>query len=106
MILATIALSAGFAFFLLLRFSRFVIKVITKFDYRLISLFTVVILFAIVSTITGLRGIFITVVATGIGLIPVLFHSRRMNCMAILLVHMTLSMFGVEPAVLKFFHLI
>lgn len=106
MILATIALSAGFAFFLLLRFSRFVIKVITKFDYRLISLFTVVILFAIVLTITGLRGIFITVVATGIGLIPVLFHSRRMNCMAILLVHMTLSMFGVEPAVLKFFHLI
>lgn len=106
MILATIAISAGFSFFLLLRFSRFMINVITRLDYRLISLFTVVILFAIVGTVTGLRGIFLTIVATGIGLIPVLFHSRRMNCMGVLLIPMSLNMVGLGPAVLKLLGLI
>lgn len=106
MILATIAISAGFAFFLLLHFSRFMINVITRLDYRLISLFTVVILFAIVGTVTGLRGIFLTIVATGIGLIPVLFHSRRMNCMGVLLIPMSLNMVGLGPAVLKLLGLI
>ncbi len=106
MILATIAISAGFAFFLLLHFSRFMINVITRVDYRLISLFTVVILFAIVGTVTGLRGIFLTIVATGIGLIPVLFHSRRMNCMGVLLIPMSLNMVGLGPAVLKLLDLI
>lgn len=106
MILATIAISAGFAFFLLLHFSRFMINVITRFDYRLISLFTVVILFAIVGTVTGLRGIFLTIVATGIGLIPVLFHSRRMNCMGVLLIPISLNMVGLGPAVLKLLGLV
>jgi putative membrane protein len=106
MILGALAISAGFAFFLLLRFSRFMIRIITKFDYRLVSLVTVIILFAIVGIVTGLRGIFVTIIATGIGLIPVLFQSRRMNCMGILLIPLSLNMVGLGPAVLKFLHLV
>jgi TctA family transporter len=39
------------------------------------------------------------VAATGIGLIPVAFGCRRMNCMGVLLVPITLNMAGVGASV-------
>ena len=104
--LATIALSGGLAFLLLLRLSRLIINVITKFDYRIISIVTTFIIFAMIGGLVGLRGIFVMIVAGGIGLIPVLFHSRRMNCMGVLLVPVTLNMIGVGPAIVKFLGLV
>ena len=43
---------------------------------------------------TGLPGLGICVVATGIGLIPVLWGSRRMNTMGVLLLPIALNMTG------------
>jgi TctA family transporter len=48
---------------------------------------------------TGWGGLLICVVATGIGLIPVLWGSRRMNCMGVLLLPIALNMVGVGGAV-------
>jgi len=44
--------------------------------------------------------------ATAIGLIPTLFGSRRMNCLGVLLLPITLNMAGVGPAIAKMLGLI
>ncbi len=54
---------------------------------------------AVVGGVTGWRGLLVTFAATGIGLIPVMFHSRRMNCMGVLLLPMLLNMAGLGSAV-------
>ncbi len=38
-------------------------------------------------------------VSTGIGLIPVLIGGRRMNCLGVLLLPLTLNMIGIGPMV-------
>jgi TctA family transporter len=45
-------------------------------------------------------------VAGGIGLIPVLFGSRRMNCLGVLLIPITLNMAGVGPDIARLLGLI
>ncbi|MBA7677372.1 hypothetical protein ES703_85629 [subsurface metagenome] len=93
--MAVMAISGGLSFFLLLRFSRFMINLITKFNYRIISWVTLIILPLTVIGITGWIGLFIMLIGTAIGLIPVMWHSRRMNCLGILLIPMCLNMAGL-----------
>ena len=66
----------------------------------------VVIIMALVYAITGWVGIFIAAVGTGIGLIPVLFASRRLNCLGILLLPIACNMSGVGHHVAAFLHLV
>jgi TctA family transporter len=56
----------------------------------------------LVFVITGWGGLLIMVVSTGIGLIPVVFYSRRSNCMGVLLIPVALDMAGYGPAVARF----
>ena len=49
--------------------------------------------------VTGPAGLLIAAVATGIGLIPVLWGSRRMNCMGVLLLPIALNMIGAGSVV-------
>ena len=69
----------------------------SRFDYRRISAATLVVLVGIVLALTGWSGLLVAVVATGIGLLPVMWGSRRMNCMGVLLVPLTLSLVGLGP---------
>jgi putative membrane protein len=59
-----------------------------------------------VTLITGPSGLLITAVATGIGLIPALWGSRRMNAMGILLLPLTLNMAGVGDNVARWLGLL
>jgi putative membrane protein len=96
---AAIAICAVLAFFMLLGFSRAAIWLVTRVDYKYVSAITLVILTAIVFGLTGVGGLAVAFVATGIGLTPVLWGSRRMNCLGVLLVPITLNMAGVGPIV-------
>jgi putative membrane protein len=82
------------AFLLLLWLSRGAIWLVGRYDYRTISAATLAILFLVVLALTGWGGLAIAVVATGIGLIPVMWGARRMNCMGVLLLPLTLSLAG------------
>jgi TctA family transporter len=73
--------------------------------YRWVSLGTLAILLGIVVGMTGLGGLLICAVATGIGLIPVLWGSRRMNCIGVLLL-IALNMVGAGDAVARWLGLI
>ncbi|MBN1810899.1 MAG: tripartite tricarboxylate transporter permease [Anaerolineae bacterium] len=96
---AAVVVSGVLSFFLLLLMTRLMIKLIVKIHYRWISLGTLAVLLTIVIVMTGWGGLLICSVATGIGLIPVLWGSRRMNCMGVLLLPIALNMVGVGGAV-------
>jgi putative membrane protein len=96
---AAVVLSGVLSFFLLLLATRLAIKLVARVHYRWISLGTLAVLLAIVIGMTGWGGLLICAVATGIGLIPVLWGSRRMNCMGVLLLPIALNMAGAGGTV-------
>jgi len=75
-------------------------------DYRLISVFSLCIIIALVFSITGWTGLFVMAVGTGIGLIPVLFGSRRLNCLGVLLLPIACNMSGIGEPVAAFLRLL
>ncbi|MFP4346145.1 MAG: tripartite tricarboxylate transporter permease [Anaerolineales bacterium] len=103
---AAVLLAGVVAFFLSLGIARLVIAVAERFSYRLITLLTLAILILVVVGMTGAGGLAVCVVATGIGLIPVLWGSRRMNCMGVLLLPIALNMAGAGAAVAGFLGLL
>jgi len=100
------ALCGALAVFLLLRFSRWAAAGVTRIPQRLLAAGTLVIVLTVVGGLTGLGGLAVTGVATGIGLIPVMWGSRRMNCLGVLLLPVTLNMAGVGAGVAKMLGLI
>jgi putative membrane protein len=102
MIIGAMACSGAAAFFMLGVMARVTLWLIRRVDYRYLSWVTLCIMTALVFSITGTGGLLIMVVATGIGLLPVLFHSRRSNCMGVLLIPVALDMGGYGPAVSAF----
>ena len=102
MILGAVAVSGALAFILLGVMSKATIWLITRIDYRYASIAALLFMVGIVLGITGLQGFLLMIVATGIGMIPVIFHSRRSNCMGVLLIPVALDMAGYGPAIAKF----
>ena len=96
---AAMLLCGCLAFFMLLWLSRGAIRLVTRVDYRLISAATLVLLAIIVVAFTGWQGAVVAAVATCIGLLPVMWGARRMNCMGVLLLPLTLNLAGLGPTV-------
>ncbi|MCX8067077.1 MAG: tripartite tricarboxylate transporter permease [Anaerolineae bacterium] len=113
---AAILLTGTLAFFGLLGAARVVARLVERVNYRTLSagvlVFIVVVIFAvpalgewassrdgIAALQAGLAGLAICAVATGIGLIPVLWGARRMNAMGVLLLPIALNMVGAGPTV-------
>lgn len=101
-----IALCGVLSFFLLLLYSRAAVWLVQKVNYRYISIATMFLLVALVYFFTGVGGLFIMLVATPIGWLPVLWGSRRMNCLGVLLVPITLNLAGLGPTVAELLGLI
>ncbi|MCI0477416.1 MAG: tripartite tricarboxylate transporter permease, partial [Anaerolineales bacterium] len=96
---ALIALCGVLSFFLLLGYSRAAVWLVGKINYRYISFATMFLLVALVYFFTGIGGLAVMLVATPIGWLPVLWGSRRMNCLGVLLVPITLNLAGWGPTV-------
>jgi putative membrane protein len=92
-------LCGALAFLLLLWLSRGALWFVTRYDYRWISSATLAVLVGMVLASTGWGGLLIAVVATGIGLMPVMWGTRRVNCMGVLLVPLTLNLAGLGTTV-------
>ena len=103
---AAVLLAGVLAFFLSLGLTRLVIALTARVSYRTVSLTTLAILLAVVVGMTGLGGLAICAVATGIGLIPVLWGSRRMNAMGVLLLPIALNMAGAGDTVARWLGLL
>jgi len=103
---AAIAVSGAVSFLLLIALSRLAIRIVERVHYRLINAATLAILITLIGVLTGPGGLLTALAATGIGLIPTLFGSRRMNCLGVLLLPITLNMLGVGPTVARWLGLI
>ena len=89
-----IAIAASISYLLIEPLTKLILRFIDRFNYRHVSSFALVIIVAMVMVVTGWIGLFIALVAAGIGLLPVLFGSRRLNCLGILLLPIACNMSG------------
>ena len=102
MVIASMAIAGAAAFLLMGGCARAVIWLIQRVDYRLLSYMALGIMAVLVFAMAGWMGMFILLVSAGIGMLPVVFFSRRSNCMGILLIPVTLDMAGYGPAIAQF----
>lgn len=93
--------ATGLSFLLLGPFTRACIWLVETIDYHLVSLVALTVTILLLYTYTGWGGLAITAVATGLGLLPVLFQARRMNLMGVLLLPVTINMAGYGNDVLR-----
>ncbi len=101
------ALLAGvLGFFLSLGAARLLIALLQRVSYHTLSLVTLGLLLLLVAAMTGPTGLFICAVATGIGFIPALWGSRRMNAMGLLLLPIALNMIGAGETVARWLGLL
>jgi putative membrane protein len=103
---AAVACAGAASFLLLLWFSRAAIALIGRVDYQRLSAATLVLLVTLVLALTGWGGLLVALAATGIGLIPVTFGCRKVNCMGVLLLPITLNMAGVGVGIAHWLGLI
>jgi putative membrane protein len=104
--LAALAFSGLLSFLALLYLSRSLIQILPRLDHRIVALTTLIILIAVVGLLTGPGGLAVALVATTIGLIPLFWRTRRMHCLGVLLLPVTLNMAGYGSAVAKWLGLI
>lgn len=106
LVMATIAIAGAVSYLIMSPLTRGTIWMIGKFNYRYVSAGALVIIVALVYLVTKWAGIFIMLVGSGIGLIPVLFASRRLNCLGILLLPIACNMSGFGHKIAEFLRLI
>ena len=94
MILGSIAIATGLSYLAMEPLTKLTVRFVSRFNYRHVSTLALAIIVLMVYLMTGWIGLFIAAVATGIGLIPVLFGSRRLNCLGILLLPIACNMSG------------
>jgi putative membrane protein len=99
--LGSIAVSAGLAFALTAPLARAIGRAMARRGQRPASAVSLVLIVLLIAAAVGAPGLLVLAVATGIGLVPVLFHSRRMNALGVILLPMACNMsgFGADVAV-------
>jgi len=98
--------AAGLSFMMLMPFTRACIRLVRVIDYHWISVVAMGIIIPMTYWFTGWGGIAIMTVATGLGLLPVLFQARRMNLMGVLLLPVAINMAGYGQEVTRFLRLV
>lgn len=97
--LAVVVLCGVLSFFLLLGYARAAVWLVSRVNYRYLSLLTLIVVLALVAGLTGWAGLAITAIAAPIGALPVLWGSRRLNALGVILVPITLNLAGAGGAV-------
>ncbi len=104
--IAAMAFGGVLAFGLLILFARIASALSERVPVRIIALCSLGVAASITLGFTGLAGLAVMAVATSVGLIPILIGGRRMNCLGILLVPMTLNLLGYGPSIASWMGLI
>ncbi len=103
--LAAIALGAATALALLPWLTRAVIRLLSRVSYRRVSIAALALIVVLIVVVTGPMGLLVAAVATGIGLIPPLYGTRRLNCLGVILLPLACNMSGFGYAVASAFGL-
>lgn len=98
--------ATGLSFLLLGPFTRACIRLVEAVDYHLVSVVALIGTILLIYGYTGWGGMAIMAVATGLGLLPVMFQARRMNLMGVLLLPVAVNMAGYGNYVIRFLGLV
>ncbi len=93
--LGSIAVSSAVSLLLVAPLALFTLRVLQRTGLRLLSVFSLIVAVCVVFFAAGTGGIGVMCVALGIGLLPPLFGSRRMNCLGIILLPVACMMSGI-----------
>ncbi len=119
--LGMVMLAGCISYFFLSFNSRWIIKVIAKVPYQKLSYAALAIVFVMVffmpamveggvinaaTLMGGVNMLLIMAVSTCLGLIPIFFHCRRSNCMAVIIVPICLNMAGYGDVIAQFLGLV
>jgi len=99
LLLGSLSLSSALAYLLIEPVARGTVRMLGRMDVRIPSAIALLVMTGLVAGLTGPAGLFIMAVATGIGLLPVLFGSRRLNCLGVLLLPLACNMSGFGPRI-------
>lgn len=97
---ATAACGAA-AFVALVVLARVTAQLINRLNVKWLATISLGVAVAIPLAFTGWSGLVIMLVAATVGLIPIVVGGRRMNCLGVLLVPITLNVLGIGPSVAK-----
>ncbi|MFA5780399.1 MAG: tripartite tricarboxylate transporter permease [Elusimicrobiota bacterium] len=106
LILSCIVLSGFLSFLLLMYLAKVAVVFLKKVNFKQMYVVMLILVTIFIYYLTGWNGIFVMVVSTCIGTIPVFYHCRRSNLMGVLLIPITLNMAGYGDAVADFLHLV
>lgn len=104
--LGSVALAGAAGFLLAAPLARGWLRLMRRCGYRNISLLALAAGLLVVPALTGWHGLAVAGVGGGIGLIPVLFGSRRMNCLGVILLPMACNLSGAGGVVAAWLGLI
>jgi putative membrane protein len=96
---AAVGLCGALAFAFLWMATRLASRFAHRIRAQWVAAASLVIVCGLVVFFTGVAGIVVMLVATGIGLIPLMVGGRRLNCLGILLVPVTLNVIGLGSVV-------
>ncbi len=99
---AIIAICSGLSFLLIPRLAKLASKIVIKYKYTSISIFSAILSTLIVAFLTSWQGLLIYGVAILIGFIPTMFYCRRSNTLAIILFPLAIGMLQGDQALLRF----
>ena len=102
-IVAIVLITAAVGWFLFSLIAKGVTKSIHRINTRYISLFGMTIMFCLTFYMLGFSGIFIMIVATAIGYIPLVFNTRRIHCISVITIPIMISMAGLTMVVSQLF---
>lgn len=106
LILGVVLFSGFISMLLLMLLSTWMLKLLAVVDYHYFYIGAAVIVVAIIFGLTGFPGLLVAGVSTCIGSIPVFFHCRRSNCMAVLLFPIAFNMAGYGAEILELMRLV
>jgi putative membrane protein len=104
--LAAAGIAGAAALAVLPLLSRSLVRLLDRVPYQTVSAAALVFVVALVAGLTGLPGLLVMLTATGIGLLPVLADSRRINCLGVILLPLACAMSGGSATVARWLGLL
>lgn len=99
--LGAIALAAALSTLCLDLLARQVLRLAKRIGYQRLSLLSAVLVMSVIACFGGIAGLAVLTVGCGIGLLPILYGSRRMNALGIILLPLACSISGFAPSITR-----
>ncbi|NJM40805.1 MAG: hypothetical protein HC853_08550 [Anaerolineae bacterium] len=106
LVIASIAVCGAASLVVLVGLVRVTSRLVSRINPKAMAVVSILIAAAVAFGFTGINGLLVMGVATCIGCIPVFVGGRRMNCLGIILLPITLNVIGVGADVAKWLGLL